>query len=201
MLARTGILLLAGTLAACSPGQTDNLAAGDVQDSAGVLDSIAGTAAASLNEASVIGLLRYVHAADSALGALGAQRGSTRDIRDFGLMIVREHMALRREAATLADGLNLEIQEPRVAPAQVPESMTAALVATPDGPGWDRAYVDYSLDVHQASMENTARALAATKSPATRQYIERMVPILQKHIDKAESLRKALAATDTKRDR
>jgi hypothetical protein len=41
-----------------------------------------------------------------------------------------------------------------------------------------------------------ARALAATKSPATREYIEKSVPILQKHIDKAKSLRKGQPAGD-----
>ena len=189
------VMLAVSCIAACAP-DTEGASFGDVQeDTTGVRDSIAGTAAASLNENRVIGLLRFAHATDSAVGALGAQRGSTRAIKDFGLMIMREHSALRRDAADLADRLNLEIEEPRVTPAQAPQQLTEALVTTPDGEGWDRAYVEYVLAAHRASMENIARALAATQSPATRVYIEKSVPILQKHIDKAESLRKSLAGT------
>ena len=187
-------VLFLSALCACASG-TERVSAGDVvEDTAGIRDSIAGTAAASLNENRVIGLLGFVHATDSAVGALGAQRGSTREIRDFALMIMREHVALRRSAALIADGLNLEIEAPRVAPAQAPAQLTEALLSTPNGPGWDGAYIEYVLAAHDASMENMARALAATKSPATREHIEKSVPILQKHIDKAKSLRKGQPA-------
>jgi hypothetical protein len=48
-------------------------------------------------------------------------------------------------------------------------------------------------------MENTARALAATPSQRSEvtALIKKSVPILQKHIDKALSLRKTTAKTQT----
>jgi hypothetical protein len=52
--------------------------------------------------------------------------------------------------------------------------------------------MSYALAEHQASMENTARALAATQRPEIKQFVDKSVPILQKHIDKARSLRKSL---------
>jgi putative membrane protein len=162
-------------------------------DTAGRRDSIAAVAAGSMTEEQVIGLLSHVQAADSAVGAMGAARASTRDMKDFGLMISREHHALRRDAQLLADGLRLTARAPTVAPDDAPSSFRANLDATPAGAGWDRAYVEYTIAVHEAAMENTARALAATRSPATREYIRKSVPILQKHLDKARSLQKALA--------
>ena len=192
---------IACALTACSSPGTSNASGGEVlDDTVGMRDSIAGTAAASMNENRVLGLLRYTHATDSALGALGAQRGSTQEIEDFGRMIMREHAALRRDVAAVARGLNIEVEDPRVTPAQAPEQMTQALLATPDGASWDRAYVDYTIAVHDAAMENTARALAATRSPAIREYISTTVPIMQKHVDKARSLQQSLgkaAAPDT----
>lgn len=182
-------LLLACAVAACASQGSEAAEA----DTTGRRDSVAAVAAASMTEDQVIGLLEHVHATDSAVGARGGALGSTREIKDFGLMIAREHVALRRDARALAEGLRLTSRRPMVAPDEPPQSFVAGLDAATAGPAWDRAYVEYVIAAHEAAMENTARALAATRSPATREYIRKSVPILQKHLDKAHSLQKALA--------
>jgi putative membrane protein len=181
------LTLLCAVLGCTSQGSE---AAERQRDTAGRRDSIAAVAAASMNEAQVIGLLHFVHAADSALGMLGAVNGSTRDIKDFGQMIVREHRALSRDAMQLGANLHLVPTEPSVAPDAPPDDMRGQL-RRPAGAIWDQLYLDYAIAMHQSSMENSARALAATRSPATREFITKSVPILQKHLDKATSLRRA----------
>jgi putative membrane protein len=145
-----------------------------------------------MNEPQVLGLLQHVHTADAQLGALGGKGGSTLDIRNFGLMIEREHQALERDLRQLAEGLRLTPQAPGVAPDQAPATFRANVDSSPAGLPWDLAYVEYTIAAHEASLENTARGLAATKSPAVRDYIRKSVPILQKHLDKARSLQEAL---------
>jgi predicted outer membrane protein len=166
-------------------------------DTASVRDSVAGVAAATMTESSAIGLLAMTHSADSATGALGVTGGSTRDIQDFGRMITREHHALHREAEDLARGLHIDIATPRVPPDSPPAEMTALLKAAQSGPSWDRALLNYAISMHESAMENNARALAATKSPAVRHYIEASVPILQKHLDKARALLRIAAKRPT----
>jgi len=183
------IALCAAT--ACTSNGSE--AAAREPDTTGRRDSVAAVAAGSMDEPQVLGLLAHVHATDSALGSMGANLGSTREIKDFGLMISREHHALHRDVEGVAEGLRLSATAPRVAPDEAPRSFRENLNASTPGEGWDRAYVEYAIAVHEAAMENTARALAATKSPATREYIRKSVPILQKHLDKARSLQKALA--------
>lgn len=186
-------LLLACAVAACTSRGSES--AERQSDTAGRRDSIAAVAAASMGEEHVIGLLEQTHATDSALGTLGAINGTATAVKDFGRMIVREHHALRRDALGLANGLRLVPQPPRVPPDEPPADMRANLNAARLGPGWDRLYIDYAIAVHESAMENSARALAATKSPATKEFIEKSVPILQKHLDKALSLRKSLSET------
>lgn len=186
----SGALLLTCAVAACTSRGSE--AAERLADTAGRRDSIAAVAAASMGEAHVIGLLEQTHAVDSALGALAATHGASSEVKDFGRMIMREHHALRRDAAAVAQGLRIAAQAPPVAPDAPPKEMRDSLDATPAGPQWDRRYVDYAIAMHQSAMENSARALAATKSPATKQFIEKSVPILQKHLDKALSLSKSL---------
>ena len=156
------------------------------RDTTGRRDSIAAVAAASMNEEQVIGLLDHVHAADSALGVLGAIGGSVLEIKDFGRMIAREHHALRRDVSGLANGLRLAVTEPPTA--DEPPAHFRTQLRRPPGPIWDQLYLEYAIAAHESAMENSARALAATRSPATRALIEKSVPILQKHLDKARSL-------------
>jgi putative membrane protein len=153
---------------------------------------LAAAAAASRNESNVLALLDHIHAADSALGTLGATNGTATEVKEFGRMILREHHALRKDAVDLAQRLGITPETPRTPPDDAPTALRDSLFTWKPGLAWDRAYMDYALAVHQASMENTARALAATQRPEVKQFVDKSVPILQKHIDKARSLRKSL---------
>lgn len=160
-------------------------------DTAAQRDSIAAVAASTMSEAQVVGLLEQTHAADSALGALGALKGST-EVKDFGRMILREHHALRRDAIALAQALGTTPAAPQVAPDAPAAELQKHLETASPGTIWDQAYLEYAMVMHESAMENSARALAATRNPATKEFIQKSVPILQKHLDKASSLRKAL---------
>lgn len=181
----------------CSPGGSE--AAERRTDSAAQRDSVAAAAAASMSENQVLGLLAASDAADSATGALGAARASSTEVKEFARMILREHHALRKEALDLGTRLGIEATAPVVPPDHPDDAALAVLDSTHAGPAWDRAYIDYAISVHESAFENTARALAAARRPETKELIERAVPILQKHIDKARALQRSLpnARTDT----
>ena len=53
------------------------------------------------------------------------------------------------------------------------------------------AVASVAIAAHEASLENLARAYAATKSPEIRKYIDRSAPIIQKHLEKAKRLQNA----------
>lgn len=196
------IPLLMWVAAGCSPAGSE--AAERRIDSAGRRDSIAAIAAATMSEGQVLGLLAASHAADSALGALGAERAASTDVKEFGRMIMREHHALRLEALDAGKQEAVVVEPPTVPPDAPPAGALQELMATKAGASWDRAYVDFTIASHESAFENTARALAAARRPETKQAIERTVPILQKHLDKAKSLQASLskqrADTVTKRD-
>jgi putative membrane protein len=172
-------------LAGCSTAESD---AAVRDDSAGRLDSVAAVAAGSMSEEHVIGLLTLAHSADSAIGSIGFARASARPVRDFGIMISREHMMLRRDALGIARDLGIGIGEPPVAPAAAPAHLRTALDSAQAGRDWDRAYLALAVAAHESSLENLARAYAATKRPEIKAYIDRSAPIIQKHLERAKRL-------------
>jgi len=189
----SALTLLSCAVAACASGGSD--AAERRADTTGRRDSIAAVAASSMNDNQVVGLLAMTHAADSALGVLGATSGTSTEIKDFGRMIVREHHALGKDILDAGQQLGIAAETPRVPPDDPPAALLETLMNLPPGAEWDRAYVDYAIAAHRSALENTARALAATTRPEVQQFIDKSVPILQKHIDKARSLRRSLPKT------
>jgi len=183
--------LLVWVATGCSPRGSE--AAERRIDSAGRRDSIAAVAASTMSEGQVLGLLAASNAADSALGALGAERAASLDVKEFARMILREHHALRLESLDAGKQQGIAVESPVVAPDAPPAGALQELLRTPAGAAWDRAYVDFIMTAHESAFENTARALAAARQASTRQLIERTVPILQKHMDKAKSMQAALS--------
>lgn len=181
---------LLALVAACASQGSE--AAEREADTTAQRDSVAAVAAGTMRDEHVIALLEQTHAADSAVGLLGAQKGTATEVKDFGRMILREHHALRRDAAAVAQQIGIIPEAPPVAPDEPPTAMRDLVVTGEPGAGWDRVYLDYAIAVHSSALENTARALAATKRPEVTRFIEKSVPILQKHLDKARSLRRTL---------
>ena len=140
-----------------------------------------------MTESGALGLLAATNAADSSAGSMAAVNGSTLDMKDFGRTLVREHHALHKEADDLGKTLGVGVSSP-IVPPDSPAAQLRSGLNQPAGASWDRAYLNYVVALHESAMENTARALAATKSPAVRKYIESSMPILQKHLDKARQL-------------
>lgn len=185
------MLTLVAVMTACASGGPNS---GERrEDTSGRRDSVAAVAVASMSESNVIGLLSFVHEADSALGALAAVKGTTLNVKEFGRMVLREHRALRKDILDLGEKVGVPAAPPSVAPDAPPPASMEALNTAGASLAWDRAYLDYTMAAHQASLENTARALAATHRPEVQQFVSRSVPILQKHLDKARQLRKALS--------
>jgi putative membrane protein len=183
-------------IAGCSTADSD---AAPRDDSAGRRDSVAAVAASTMSEPHVIGLLAMDNAADSAIGSIGFAKASTREIKDFGIMISREHMALRRDILGTARELGIGVGEPPAPPAGPPAHLRAMLDSAAAGPDWDRAYLAFAIAAHEASLENYARAYAATKSPEVKKYIDRSAPLIQKHLERAKRLQGTATATKNAR--
>jgi putative membrane protein len=171
-------------------GSAGSEAAARQADTTARRDSVAGVSAGSMTQEQIFGFLEQVHAADSAVGMLGAQKGSTTEIKEFGRMILREHAALRRDIAALARDAGITPQPPIVPPDAPPTAMHDNVIGGEPGANWDRQYLEYAVAAHNSAIENTARALAAAQRDNIKQFIEKSVPILQKHLDKAASMRK-----------
>jgi putative membrane protein len=153
------------------------------------------TAAGGLTDANIVYILDQANASDSARGRLAETKGTSADVKSFGRLMVGEHHSLREQGQQLAKKLNVTPQAPAgdQSEAQAKAEMDS-LDAMAKGKAWDKAYMDYEVNYHQAVIETATKALGAAQNQELKDLIQKAAPILQHHLDRAKEIQGKLGS-------
>jgi putative membrane protein len=66
------------------------------------------------------------------------------------------------------------------------------LNSTAKGKDFDKAYIDGEVDVHKQVLDLATKAAARTQTGELKNLIQKAAPVIQGHLDKAESIQKTL---------
>jgi putative membrane protein len=183
-------------LTACSKKEsssTDTTAASSTVSADTSAMSAGAPAAATWTDANIVALLDEANAGDSTAGAVAATKGTAAAVRDFGKRMMRDHHQLRVQGQALAKKLNVTPLAPSddpVTPAGQKEMDT--LNSTAKGKDFDRAYIDAEVDIHKAVLDLATKAASQTQTAELKNLIQKAAPVIQGHLDKAESIQKTL---------
>ena len=150
----------------------------------------------AMTDANIVAYLDEVNAADSAGGKLASTKGTSKAVRDFGLLMAGEHHALRTEGQAFATKNNIT-----PAPAtsdttkQAAQHSMDAMNSMAKGAAWDKAYIDHEVAMHQEVLDNAKSASNATTNAELKALIEKAAPVVQKHLDRAKEIQKTLTPT------
>jgi putative membrane protein len=183
-------------LTACSKKEsssTDTTAAASTVSADTSAMSAGAPAAGTWTDANIVALLDEANAGDSTAGAVAATKGTAAAVRDFGKRMMRDHHQLRLQGQALAKKLNVTPAAPSddpVTPAGQKEMDT--LNSTAKGKDFDRAYIDAEVDIHKAVLDIATKAASQTQTAELKNLIQKAAPVIQGHLDKAESIQKTL---------
>jgi putative membrane protein len=107
--------------------------------------------------------------------------------------MMRDHHQLRAQGEALAKKLKIIPAAPSddpVTPAGQKEMGT--LNSTAKGKDFDRAYIDAEVDIHKAVLDIATKGAAQTQNAELKNLIQKAAPVIQGHLDKAESIQKTL---------
>jgi putative membrane protein len=150
-------------------------------------------AGGSLNDANIVALLDEANKADSAAGALAATKATSPDVKAFARLMMSEHHALRLQGQQLAKKLGVTPAPPANDPlAPMAQQETSTLQSTPKGAEFDRAYIDQEVTVHKAVKDLLDQAKSSAQNDQLKDLITKAQPVIEKHLDQAESLQKKL---------
>ena len=151
------------------------------------------TATGAWTDANILALLDEANMGDSAAGSIAATKGTSAAVRDFGKRMMRDHHQLRAQGQALAKKLKIT-PTPPTDDNLVSDSQKDMdnLNSTAKGKNFDKAYIDSEVDGHKKVLDLATKAMNQAQSTELKNLIQKAAPVIQGHLDKAESIQKTL---------
>lgn len=117
------------------------------------------------------------------LGRIAEKRGDTPSVREFGRVLVQDHLKAKAQAVALARRMGMGVPE---------KPMTIAIdererLAPLTGERFDREFVRYMVRDHRHDIADFRKEIARQDGPVSHLAHEQL-PVLQKHLDMAVAL-------------
>ena len=173
-----------------SASSADTAAGGMAADTGGM----AAAGAGALTDGNIVALLDETNKADSAAGALALPKATSPAVKQFAKLMMSEHHMLRVEGQQVAKKAQITPSAPANDPlAPLAQQETSTLQSTPKGSQFDRAYIDQEVTIHRAVNDLLDQAKGTAQNDQLKALIGKAQPVIQKHLDMAESIQKKLS--------
>ena len=170
-------------------------------DSTAITDSATAATtlpAPTLTDANIAALLDEANAADSAAGKITSTKGTNPEVKAFGVMMMRDHHALRKAGQDLVTKLGVTPAAPAndELPAKA-QMIGDSLNAIAKGAAFDKWYIDNEVAVHQMVIGLIDTALGAAQNAELRDLLTKARPNIEMHLKRAQEIQTKLGTAAT----
>ena len=160
--------------------------------------AVANPAIGGLSDPNILAVLDAINVSDSASGALAATKGTDRDVREYGQMMVREHHDMRVEGRAVSDSVGLAPETPPNDPAEATHTAAmASLEQAERGQAFDRAYIAQAVRMHEEALGTARNALQSTTNAQIRGLVQKAIPVIERHLARAQEIQQRIGGADT----
>lgn len=141
------------------------------------------------SDATIVAIFDAANTADVETGQLAVRRGQSKEVRDFGTMLVRDHRQVRQLGRDLAKKLGVTPTPP--ADDQGARDHAAAMkrLGGLSGGAFDRAFLEHEVAFHRAVIDAiTTTLLPAIDNAELRALVEKVAPAFQGHMVAAQAM-------------
>ena len=144
---------------------------------------------AKLDDPTIIAIFDAANTWDIETGAIAEKKGTTKEVREFGAMLVHDHTVVRQQGRDLAKKLGVHPTPPKdFAMAKDHEAALKALHAA-NGKAFDRAFLEHEVAFHKAVIDAvTTTLLPALQNAEARALVTKVAPAFQAHQAAAQNL-------------
>ena len=151
--------------------------------------------APALDDAGVAAIFDLANTADIETGTLGEQRGTTKEIRDYGMMLRTVHVEVRQKGRDLAKKLGVKPSMPEGSTMAKDHAAAVARLKSLNGVEFDRAFLQHEQAFHAAVLAAVKTTLLpAIQNKELKDFVTSLGPAFEAHRLAAESLEKKLAS-------
>lgn len=142
-----------------------------------------------LNDATIIAIFDAANTRDIEHGQLAVERGTTKEVRDFGAMLVRDHEHVRQLGRDLAAKLQVTPTPPKNKRADRDQVRDMKRLRRMKGAAFDTAFARFERDYHDKVIDEIhEQLLPAIKNPELRALVVQVAPAFKAHMQGAEAL-------------
>ena len=159
-----------------------------------VRPTAAESAALTLDDPTIVAIFDNANSADIETGKLAAERGHSKEVRQFGAMLARDHDMVRQQGRDLAKKLGVTPTPPAGDKSAQDQAAVIQRLSALHGAEFDRAFLQRELQFHKdviAAIKTTL--LPAIKNAELKALVVKVAPAFEAHLQMAENLGKQLA--------
>ena len=152
---------------------------------------------AALDDPTIVAIFDAANTADIETGALAAERGASKEVRDFGSMLARDHKQVRQLGRDLATKLAVTPTPPKDDQGAKNHAAAMARLRSLKGAEFDRAFLQHEASFHKAVIDAvTSTLLPAIQNAELKALVKQVAPAFEAHMIAAQNLEKKLAGTE-----
>ena len=153
-----------------------------------------GAASFALDDATIIAIFDATNTADIETGQLAVERGQSKEVRDFGAMLVQAHTGVRQSGRDLAARLKVTPTPPKDDAGAVAHAKAMEMLRSKRGAEFDRAFLRHEVEFHAAVLDAVQTTLLpAIQNAELKDLVTRVAPAFEAHRAAAATLEKKIA--------
>ena len=145
--------------------------------------------AAKLDDPTIIAIFDAANTWDMETGAIAAKKGSTKEIREFGAMLARDHKVVRQQGRDLVKKLGVHPTPPKDFAMAKDHAAAVRTLRARTGKAFDRAFLEHEVAYHKAVLDAmSSTLLPALQNQEARALVTKVAPAFKAHMDAAQNL-------------
>lgn len=152
-----------------------------------------GTTAPRLDDPTIVAIFDAANTADIETGEIAATQGYSKEVREFGAMLARDHATVRQIGRDLAKKLNVTPTPPANDASAKAHAEVITTLRAKRGPEFDRAFLQHEVAFHRSVLEAVrSTLLPAIQNKELKALVIKVAPAFEAHMIAAQNLEKQL---------
>jgi putative membrane protein len=143
----------------------------------------------ALDDPTIVAIFDAANTSDIETGELGAKKGSTKAVRDFGAMLARDHKAVRQQGRDLAKKLGVAPTPPKDDNSAKDHAAVMKRLGSLSGAEFDKAFLQNEVGYHEAVIAAVGKTLLpAIQNVELKDLVTKVAPAFVAHRDAAKNM-------------
>lgn len=144
---------------------------------------------AKLDDPTIVAIFDAANTWDIETGTMAEKKGTTKEVRDYGEMIARDHKAVRQLGRDLAAKLGVTPTPPKNFAMARDHATAVSNLEAAHGKAFDRAFLQHEVAFHKAVIDaiNTT-LLPSLQNEQVKDLVKKVAPAFQAHMMAAQNL-------------